>query len=147
MRAVCLDQETIQEKRMKEITLQEAALAWAQGNRVEATPKSHDDWTLIARVGRKTNADEYSSAVFAMSEYRFRLAPEPPAKRYRPYTRAELCDRIGAVVEVKAGGFTAMIIGVPHETVHIGNSHYTFECLLRDYTWKDGTPCGVEVEA
>jgi hypothetical protein len=135
---------------MKELTLQEAALAWAQGKRVEAMDPSAKPelWMAVSEIG-KDSRTSYTAAVFNEDAgiYRFRLAPEPPAKRYRPYNRAELCNHLGKVVEAKGGDFTALIIIVLHEAVHIGNSHYTFKNLLEDFTWKDGSPCGVEVEA
>jgi hypothetical protein len=143
--------KTIQET-MKEITLQEAALAWAQGKRVEATPKSHDDWTLITRVGLKTNADEYSSGVFAMSEYLFRLTPEPPAKRYRPWTPEEV--PVGALTKPNHGGDVLMIIGRFSNGALLAGDRavYPFGDLLklRQHSLDNGKtwlPCGAEVEA
>jgi hypothetical protein len=132
---------------MKEITIQEAALAWANGKRVQATARNGaGEFYDIGKPG--STSGMWNAAIFNGSEnHKFRLAPEPPAKRYRPYNRAELCEHLGKVVEAEGGAFTALIIIVFHEAVHIGNSHYTFQSLLEDFTWKDGSPCGVEVEA
>lgn len=132
---------------MKELTLEEAALAWAQGKRVEASPKDITEWTIISGVGSKTTGSEYSAGVFATNVYRFRLAPEPPAKKWRAYTREELDLLIGETVQRKHSKTCWVIIGVLEEAVHIGNSHYPFVTLLDEFTWSDGSPCGVEVDA
>lgn len=59
---------------MKELTLEEAALAWAQGKRVEASPELTDNWGSVYGVGNRQGV--YTQKVFCgYPKYRFRLAP------------------------------------------------------------------------
>lgn len=146
---------------MKELTLQEAALAWAQGKSLEATAENLKDWTPITGIGHKTAISKYSSWVFSKSGFRFRLAPEPPAKRYRPWTPEEV--PVGVIIRNKSdsGRYRSMIIGVtdcghiisPVNQVNQGDMGFgTSEDFLRHQehstdggkTW---APCGVEVES
>ena len=132
---------------MSELTLQEAALAWAQGKRVEAIGPSNA-WGLIQEVG--SSEGMWQPGVFSGDSsrvFRFRLAPKPPAKKWRPYTRDEIGKYLGGAVLRKDQGFSALITVVLEEAVGIGISHYTFQDLLNGFTWLDGSPCGVEVEA
>ena len=75
-----------------ELTLQEAALAWAQGKRVEARPSFRDGgpWDTISRVGHKDSSHWPASILNEDVAYKFRLAPEPPAKKWRPWTPEEV---------------------------------------------------------
>ena len=132
---------------MKELSLEEAALAWAHGKKVEATPEGVTRWIIISGVGSKTTESEYSAEVFTLKGYRFRLAPEPPAKKFRPYMRSEIEKRLGVGVQHKGRGYSAIIIAVLEEAVHIGMWNYTLDELLENFTWSDGSPCGVEVDA
>lgn len=127
-----------------ELTLEEAALAWAQKKNVEASPLQSDRWLLVDPVGKKL-AGHYPASVFCNADWRFRLAPEPPAKKWRPYTREQLELLIGKTVKVKSSKTCWLIIGVIDEAVHIGNLHFTFNDLFELCTWADGSPCGVEV--
>jgi len=141
----------------KEITLQEAALAWAQGKRVEAIGPS-GKWGLIQKPG---GTDGYwQPYVFNgcnCGAFRFRLAPEPPAKRYRPWRQDEV--PVGAVTRPKIGGEVLMIVGTLESGALLAgdtSGPYPLNLLLntRDYsidpvgtpdskrTW---LPCGVEV--
>ena len=132
---------------MKELSLEEAALAWAQGKRVEASPKSLDRWLPVDRVG-ECRANQYSQSAFGQANvYRFRIAIEPPAKKWRPYTRSEIEKHLGVGVQHKGRGYSAIIIAVFEEAVHIGMWNYTLDELLENFTWSDGSPCGVEVDA
>jgi hypothetical protein len=141
---------------MKELTLEEAALAWAQGKRVEANRKGHDVWTQITGIGRKRTESEYSSDVFAMSDYLFRLAPEPPAKRYRPWTPGEV--PVGRLFRKKGFAGVSLILsnGASKES---GVSYVGWDNQLAKVRYQDALglyehsldngktwlPCGVEV--
>ena len=76
----------------KELTLQEAALAWAQGKRVEARPSFRDGgpWDTISRVGHKDSSRWPASILNEDVAYKFRLAPEPPAKKFQPFTKGTI---------------------------------------------------------
>ena len=131
---------------MKELSLEEAALAWAQGKKVEASPELTDNWGGVYGVGNRQGV--YTQKVFCgYPKYRFRLAPEPPAKKWRPYTRSEIEKHLGVGVQHKGRGYSAIIIAVFEEAVHIGMWNYTLDELLENFTWSDGSPCGVEVDA
>ncbi len=131
---------------MKELSLEEAALAWAQGKRVEATNSSGmGDFYSIGPVGSKNG--RWNPLVFNGDGHRFRLAPEPPAKKWRPYMRIEIEKHLGVGVQHKGRGYSAIIIAVLEEAVHIGMWNYTLDELLENFTWSDGSPCGVEVDA
>jgi len=88
---------------VKELTWQEAALAWAQGKRVEAAVIGGDEWLPIDPVGSagRESFSSYSPGIFGecSHSYKFRLAPEPPAKKFRPWTPEEV--PVGAQVRYK----------------------------------------------
>jgi hypothetical protein len=164
MRAVNLEEEPIHENRMNELTLQEAALAWAQGKRVEAAVIGGDEWLPIDPIGECLR-NTYPPTVFSCgNEYSFRLAPEPPAKRYRPWTPEEV--PVGAVIRNKGGTGISIIVN-NGSTIEAGFSCVSYLNTLtlvsrdealerREYsidpigtpankrTW---LPCGVEVDA
>lgn len=142
---------------MKELTLQEAALAWAQGKSLEATAENLKDWTPITGIGYKTAIGKYSSWVFSKSGFRFRLAPEPPAKRFRPWTPEEVpvgalvrhCDWVVGEKFAIIGFWSGCVLWM---TVS-GLAERQVEKLVDD-GWlfsidhgKTWLPCGVEVES
>jgi hypothetical protein len=139
----------------KELTLQEAALAWAQGKRVEVKEPFRKDWGLVCEVGKETG--KYTPRVFICPDYQFRLAPEPPAKRYRPWTPEEV--PVGALVRPNEQlDEVLMIVGRNAEGVWLSTDDgwYNYRDLFGDMkhsidpigtpankrTW---LPCGVEV--
>ena len=132
---------------MKELSLEEAALAWAQKKNVEATDSSGmGDFYSIAKPGSKNG--RWNSLVFiGDGNHRFRIAIEPPAKKFRPYMRSEIEKHLGVGVQHKGRGYSAIIIAVFDEAVHIGMWNYTLDELLENFTWSDCSPCGVEVDA
>ncbi len=79
--------------------MQEAALAWAQGKIVEVIGPGFMEWAPMIKVGG--GGGEWSPGVFTVSDgrYRFRLAPEPPEKKWRPWTAEEV--PVGAMVSHK----------------------------------------------
>lgn len=138
-----------------ELTVKEAALAWAQGKRVEAT-KAGRDWSEVAAVGESTTARVYSSAVFSLVDYKFRLAPEPPAKRYRPWTPEEV--PVGALIRIGniKGTHCWMINGWNTDAFFTSNEKIgpilyrqkvPAGCEHSTDNGKTWLPCGVEVES
>ncbi len=142
-----------------ELTLQEAALAWAQGKRVEAIHKTlfSERWTKVEPAGTECS-NTYSAGVFGdcAGKYRFRLAPQPPAKKWRPWTPEEV--PVGAVVRTARTGqpFRWLIVAVCSDGITTcGGS----ACVTQKHQWlmdsceyspdngKTWLPCGVEVEA
>ena len=145
---------------MSELTLQEAALAWAQGKRVEAAPKHHpNNWGEVDGVGKERDRNKYNANIFhnPVTPYIFRLAPEPPAKRFRPWAPEEV--PVGALVRFgngKTGNHCWMITGWNAVSFHTSNSVYgpvLFEeaerkgCQHSLDNGKTWLPCVVEVEA
>ncbi len=146
---------------MKEITLQEAALAWAQGKRVDAMDPSAKPelWMMVSEIGKDSRAS-YTAAVFNddAASYRFRIAPEPPAKRYRPWTPNEV--PVGGLFRKKGFAGVSLILsnGASRESgvSYVGWDNQFAKVLYQDAlsfyehsidggkTW---LPCGVEVEA
>lgn len=135
----------------KEITLQEAALAWAQGKRVEATTATPpaSDWRAVNSIG--TMDGWWNANVFGESakSCRFRLAPEPHAKRYRPWTPEEV--PVGALIRAKGLLWRGLILGVNAQGQiehfvgrtdcgYAMNNH--LHSIDNGKTW---LPCGVEV--
>ncbi len=141
---------------MKELTLKEAALAWAQGKRVQATGSNgRGDFYDIAKPGETSG--HWGTGVFnpVNNDHKFRLAPEPPAKRFRPWTPEEV--PVGARFRKGTPSNTShcwMIVGWNPGGFFTSNELLeciSFEEALADFhstdhgkTW---LPCGVEVEA
>ena len=141
---------------MKELSLEEAALAWAQGKRVEACRKHCVDWkSLIPVAGGE---GYYSPHAFVETNkthpFRFRLAPETPAKKLRPWTPEEVpvgvkirereCDGWFTPTCAGAGEIEAIVDGAI-ETVKLTELADDYEHSLDNgKTW---LPCGVEVDA
>lgn len=142
----------------KELTVQEAALAWAQGKKVEAAWK--DDSGRLGRWGAlyqfETGAGEYWPVVLRESKgWVFRLAPEPPAKRYRPWTLEEL-PAMAIFRKTHMFGWFALQGanegGVWFNTPSWGAEQARFDQLLSDHehstdNGKTWLPCGVEVKS
>jgi hypothetical protein len=139
---------------MKEITLQEASLAWAQGKRVEACRKNCVDWKpMVPVVG---GDGYYSPHAFveknATHPFLFRLAAEPTAKKFRPWTPEEV--PVGALTRSQVLNEILMIIGRNEDGVRLADDDgwysYSSLVLARTYSTDGGEtwlPCGVEVEA
>lgn len=140
---------------MKELSLEEAALAWAQGKRVEACRKHCVDWkSLIPVAGGE---GYYSPHAFVETNkthpFRFRLAPETPAKKWRPWEFSEV--PVGALTrQYECGGDVLMIIGKFSAGALLAGDKgmYPFTDLLRmrEHSIDGGKtwfPCGVEVDA
>lgn len=146
---------------MKELTLQEAALAWAQGKRVEASPifPGGGPWHQVAPLGIVQKGLWPASVFNQFDHHLFRLAPEPPAKRYRPWTPEEV--PVGCLVKAKDTGSIWVLGGRNNGSSIIiyGDDRYHHAGWIFDHylhstdpigtpdskrTW---LPCGVEVEA
>lgn len=147
---------------MKQLTLQEAVLAWAQGKKVQASPYGHlDDWAGIDRVGEDSSCNRYTAIIFDSTNarsFRFRLAPEPPAKKWRPWKPEEV--PLDAWFMRSNGSRIGFRLAYAHlwsdpETSTVANAsgeHHSLAYIFEH--WKhsvDGgktwIPCGVEVES
>lgn len=142
----------------KELTAQEAALAWAQGKKVEAALKLEPStWKKVelAGVDNPTNSTFYAGVFNLSDSYCFRLAPEPPAKRYRPWTPQEV--PVGAWFRVGSQEFHCWII-TGWNTAGFFTSNQNLGLITFDEAvssdrrhstdnGKTWLPCGVEVES
>lgn len=141
---------------MKKLTVEEAALAWAQGKRVEARHADSNKWLPVDPVGQCLQ-EHYSPSVFTDPECRFRLAPEPPSKKWRPWKPEEV--PVGALIRHKRVPGVGLILGngasyklgsafVDRYQIRIepcGMALDNYEHSLDNgKTW---LPCGVEVDA
>lgn len=139
-----------------ELTLEEAALAWVQGKMVEAMFEDEDggEWLPVDPVG-KSLSDHHGASVFNDAEFRFRLAHEPPAKKFRPWMPEEV--PVGARFRFNNTGSHQWIInGWNVVAIHVSNQSrhsITMGDALEEgcehsidggKTW---LPCGVEVDA
>jgi len=133
---------------MKELTLEEAALAWAHGKRVEAARINDIGWLPVDPIGESRN-EHWGPMVFGSKGYRFRLAPEPPAKKFRAFTGKEWEAQVGRPVVYRETGATVAVGKVLPSglVVPIDYTPFTPEEMLIAFTFRDGSPCGVEVEA
>lgn len=138
----------------KELTLHEAALAWAQGKRVEAAPKHHpNNWGEVDGVGKERDRNKYNANIFhnPVTPYIFRLAPEPPAKRFRPWAPEEV--PVGAEIRANGLKWRGLILGVnaQGQIEHfVGRTDLGYACENHEYSTDQGRtwlPCGVEVES
>ena len=134
----------------KDITLQEAALAWAQGKRVEASHPHGSPWHQVAPLGVVQNGMWPASVFNQFDHHLFRLTPEPPAKKFRPWTPEEV--PVGALTKPNHGGDVLMIIGRFSNGALLAGDRavYPFGDLLklREHSTDNGKtwlPCGVEV--
>ena len=136
---------------MKELTLQEAALAWAQGKRVEATCKTSGISGLVSELG--TRNATWSCNLFGREcgTFSFRLAPKPPAKRFRPWTPEEI--PIGALIRSKKHQWRSLVLGAlstGYIQIHDGGFAPDFALENHEHSTDGGktwAPCGVEVES
>jgi hypothetical protein len=134
----------------KELTLQEAALAWAQGKRVEAKRFTDSDWLPVDSPG-ESKSDQWGTMVFGCRiGYAFRLAPEPPAKPYRPWTPEEV--PVGAQVRHNGNSKSIRMLIVCDREPHLlsESSHWKLQDLLvsMEHSMDGGktwSVCGVEV--
>ena len=135
-----------------ELTVQEAALAWAQKKKVLAAPEGSINWNSITPVG---GGDGYYTAnVFTEDkvQFRFRLAPEPPAKKWRPWTEDEVPVGVKFRENGCTGWFTATCAGNGEiETLIEGvDEQVSLKELFDNHVHsldngKTWLPCGVEV--
>lgn len=76
--------------------------------------------------------------VWSINVVKYRIAP---TKTLRPWTK----DEVPLGKEVTIGGRRLLINGASTAGILIGDSWYTYECLLQNGKLADVSPCGVEV--
>ena len=136
---------------MSELTVQEAALAWAQGRIVEVMGPASREWEPVIKVGGGDG--EWFSGVFTApcGRYRFRLAPQRPSKKWRPWTAEDV--PFGALLRTKGGHVIHMIVAFSTALKEVyagqgwkGDVEYCLEHVEHSTdNGKTWLPCGVEV--
>ena len=64
----------------------------------------------------------------------------------KPFDYSHAEQLIGKAVKLKKHGIISLITEVGRNTILIGNQSFDFSDLLEEFTFLDGTPCGVEEE-
>lgn len=137
----------------KEITPQEARLAWAQDKKVEAGPRTSGAWIPV-RPNVSIGGHQHSADVLLDPSFIYRLTPEPPAKKFRPWTPEEVPVNAWFKGENGIGfklAYADLWGGSRSATVANGSgSHLSLDYILKAWTWspdngKTWLPCGVEV--
>lgn len=121
----------------------EVGNAWEDGNKIEfkrVTDIHWQDW-------RASNRPSFDNP-----EWQWRIKPEPPQPKYRPFIHTEV--PVGAEVRYKGNQSSVRLLIITNtETAMFGyNTHCSYNELLgcMEYKWphEDETkwrPCGVEV--
>ena len=138
----------------------DAFRAWKKGKPVEVSFNGGKTWTLWKRENK--DKIPYNTPDWCAADYR-PAVEQPKEKKYRPFKDCkELCDfwyKKTAVnvpsyampliwVKRKSANCTMLITAFNDDTsisVAVGNIViYTLAGLLKEFTFLDGTPCGVE---
>ena len=123
-------------------------LAYERGEQIEFIPKdlrSHADWTTMTRE------PEWNWADF---EYRVKSKPT-----YRPYKNADEflqaqmehgmylrpSTKDKYMIPVTISGDT-ITLAFPLDSGNVYTCRYSYGNIFKDFTWQDGTPCGVKEE-
>jgi hypothetical protein len=86
--------------------------------------------------------DDDSPTFLEISDYR--IKPQPQLIPF-DFSHAEML--IGKAVRNKDGKIVCVITDLTKSTVWMSNECKTYDELLSDYTFLDGTPCGKEVQS
>lgn len=130
------------------LTVEQAALAWAQGKRVEAICASDGKWIEIEPIGLVAHGLYLADVFCRPRSYQFRIVQEPPAKKFRPYTREELAQHLGRKIQTKTELTIGMLSAIDSSGCGLVCLAWLAPCaLLENWEWAGGEPCGVEVDA
>lgn len=133
----------------QEITREEAVALWAERKPVEAMGLACDGWGLIAPPGSRRG--RFDGSIFNNPDIgiMFRLPPEPPAKRWRPWTVCEV--PLLAIARRKGFDERYVILGATQaKTVLVASSSIPSDTMLHEWEHtldggKNWLPCGVEI--
>lgn len=125
----------------------EVMQAYERGEQIEYRVKAFmcdDEWILM----------DFEEPEWDFVEYDFRVKPKPD---YRPYENAQeflqAQKEHGMNIRLKGCNYyrlplyiTDTLIGVqcPQSDGSVVSIDASYEDLLRDCTWQDGTPCGID---
>lgn len=96
--------------------------------------------------------DNYTSNTPNFFAFRYRIKPEPPKKKWRPFKDVDefikAAGGLGAIwVKRKADNRLVLVSSIDNSSgdcVFLTLCWVSFSCLFDCYTFADGTPCGVE---
>lgn len=104
----------------------------------------------------KTNSDEWidltsRGAALNFFDYCFRIKPEKPEKKWRPFKDADefikAAGGLGAIwIKPKKANQMQLVTSInayDSDPIHSGFSWKSYKNLLEDYTFADGRPCGI----
>ena len=80
---------------------------------------------------------------YHIGAYEYRLAPEPPKKRYRPWTRGEWMERRNEWV-MMLNSIAYPIQAISDTSLRLNEQWFKFEEVLGLFKLLDGRPCGAE---
>lgn len=92
--------------------------------------------------------DKIPLSIIPKELHKYLKQEENMNNEYKPYKEEELPDLVGKVVIHKLDGSTSLIISVYKESINVGSGGLGIKSnvLLNDYTFKDGSVCGVKEE-
>lgn len=76
----------------------------------------------------------------------FYLVEEQKEKRYRPYTWEERAEILGKIIKRKDSDCVIMVTVAKTEEGKLFINSVSASYILENYTWIDGSPCGVEIK-
>lgn len=111
-----------------------------QGKPIQCYDTHYADWYDVAN-NKNPN----------FSDYLYRVKPEEPKKKGRPFTSAEELDKAiaehGPFIRNVDTGIRVIIDAYNGKEVRVLGMERPMEELARNYTFADGTPCGVLEDA
>lgn len=137
----------------------EAYKAWKEGKAVEVSFNGGKTWVLWKR--ESDDKIPYREPDWCTADYRLAVE-QPKEKKYRPFKDCkELCDFWYTKTAVNVPSYAMPLIWVKRKyanctmlitafnddtfpAISVDSVTYTFADLLEEFTFLDGTPCGVE---
>ena len=127
----------------------EVMQAYERGEQIECRDLGTEPWYPVSNDPDWDNDPDWN-----MSDFEYRIKPK---LTYRPYKNAQeflqAQKEHGMNIRRKGCNYyrlplyiTDTLIGVqyPRSNGNIVSIDKSYEDLLREYTWQDGTPCGIE---
>jgi len=103
-------------------------IAWANGAQIQFK-NSFNEWRDL-----KNNAPSWEPSL------KYRIKPEPPAPKYRPFTYEEAKTQLLGKTVISKTGEQMNIVSSVTTSYTMGT---TYENMLEQFMFLDGTPCGV----
>lgn len=110
---------------------------------------SQDKPVQVRAIEALSTEDEWRDCgqkpLWYFDDYEYRPKPTPT---YRPFNEKETEALIGEIVRYKLNSLVQMVIATSKDRLWVGGTASPFDTsfLLSNYTFLDGSACGVEVE-